>query len=402
MTPALRVGNPRHPRRHRRRPRQPRHRRPRGDRRAGDRPGFPLGHLRHPHPAAHALPLRGRARHGRQVHPGGRLLRRPPRDRIAALRERFRGRIRVRWGVELEWLGTGLGLEWSRAKLFQAHGADFVIGSVHFSPEGIPYDGSPEDTARLIALRGGVEPFWAGYFDEVAGMVDAAWRMISVVGHLDLPRLFAPAPRCLADLDRADDAVARRLFTVLGMVAERGLALDLNLAGVAPGRRRVPRSRDPAPRPAAGHPDRHRLRHAPPRGAGQRTTRRACVSPRRPATATTSRSPGASPRSGRSRPAGERDGDGLPHAEPRHRHAQQPAAPRAGERGAAPLLRRRLHGAVRGLPRGVVPRRPARGARVEGRTLGDGLRQVARGARRGRSSACSLTTPTPRERWRSS
>jgi histidinol-phosphatase (PHP family) len=164
-------------------------------------------------------------------------------DRIAALRERFRDRIRVRWGVELEWLGTGLGLEWSRAKLFQAHGVDFVIGSVHFSPEGIPYDGSPDDTARLLALRGGVEPFWEGYFDEVAGMVDAAWQMISVVGHLDLPRLFAPAPRCLADLDRADDGVARRLFTVLGMVAERGLALDLNLAGV---RRGVGAYPDPA------------------------------------------------------------------------------------------------------------------------------------------------------------
>ncbi len=156
-------------------------------------------------------------------------------DRIAALRDLFRGRIRLRWGVELEWLGTGLGLAWSRAKLFQAHGADFVIGSVHFSPEGIPYDGTPEDTARLIGLRGGLEPFWEAYFDEVARMVDAAWRMISVVGHLDLPRIHAPAPRCFADLDRADDGVARRLFTVLGMVAERGLALDLNLAGLRRG-----------------------------------------------------------------------------------------------------------------------------------------------------------------------
>ena len=156
-------------------------------------------------------------------------------DRIAALRDLFRGRIRVRWGVELEWLGTGLGLAWSRAKLFQARGVDFVIGSVHFSPEGIPYDGTPEDTARLVKMRGGIEPFWEGYFDEVARMVDAAWRMISVVGHLDLPRLHAPAPRCFTDLDRADDGVARRLFTVLGMVAERGLALDLNLAGLRRG-----------------------------------------------------------------------------------------------------------------------------------------------------------------------
>ena len=59
------------------------------------------------------------------------------------LRERFAGRIQVRCGVELEWLGTGLGLQWNRAKLFQAHGVDFVVCSVHFAPNGIPYDGSP-------------------------------------------------------------------------------------------------------------------------------------------------------------------------------------------------------------------------------------------------------------------
>ena len=62
--------------------------------------------------------------------------------RMKALKERAAGRIQVRCGVELEWLGTGLGLQWNRAKLFQAHGVDFVVASVHFAPEGIPYDGT--------------------------------------------------------------------------------------------------------------------------------------------------------------------------------------------------------------------------------------------------------------------
>jgi len=34
-------------------------------------------------------------------------------------------------------------------------------------------------------------------------MVDASWQMISVVGHLDLPKLYAPLPACLTDLDAA-------------------------------------------------------------------------------------------------------------------------------------------------------------------------------------------------------
>ncbi len=66
-------------------------------------------------------------------------------------------------------------------------------------------------------------------------MVDATWQMISVVGHLDLPKLHAPLPACLADLEGADSETARRLSTLLEMIAERNLALDVNLSGLRKG-----------------------------------------------------------------------------------------------------------------------------------------------------------------------
>ncbi len=156
-------------------------------------------------------------------------------DTIDALRRRHGDRIDIRYGVELEWLGTGLGMQWSRAKLFQAHGADFVVSSVHFAPNGIPYDGSREDTERLIRERGGVEQFWAAYFDEMIEMVDASWQFTSVVGHIDLPKLYAPLPSCLEADDGADTETARRLSTLLEMIAERSLTLDVNLSGLRKG-----------------------------------------------------------------------------------------------------------------------------------------------------------------------
>ncbi|MGO8693325.1 MAG: histidinol-phosphatase HisJ family protein [Rectinemataceae bacterium] len=156
-------------------------------------------------------------------------------NRMRELRESFAGRIQIRCGVELEWLGTALGLQWNRAKLFQAHGVDFVVSSVHFAPDGIPYDGSAEETAELIRRRGGVEPFWAAYFDELIEMVDASWQSISVVGHLDLPKLYAPLPACLTDMDGADSETAHRLSTLLEMIAERSLALDVNVSGLRKG-----------------------------------------------------------------------------------------------------------------------------------------------------------------------
>ena len=155
--------------------------------------------------------------------------------RMEALKEKYRGGISVRYGIELEWMGPGLGLQWNRSKLFQAYGVDFVIGSVHFSSEGIPYDFSREDTEALIRMRGGLERFWAGYLDEVIEMVDASWDMIHVVGHLDLPKLFAPVPEPLQDLASSSHFLARRARTLLEMVSDLNLALDLNAAGLRKG-----------------------------------------------------------------------------------------------------------------------------------------------------------------------
>ena len=155
--------------------------------------------------------------------------------RIQALRERYRGRITILSGVELEWMGPGLGLQWNRSKLFQAYGVDFVIGSVHFAYEGIPYDGSREDTERLIGLRGGIEEFWAAYLDEVIEMVDSSWELIHVVGHLDLPKLFAPLPESLRDVAHSSHFLARRMRTLLEMIGDLNLALDLNTSGLRKG-----------------------------------------------------------------------------------------------------------------------------------------------------------------------
>jgi HisJ family histidinol phosphate phosphatase len=155
--------------------------------------------------------------------------------RMEALREKYRGGISVRYGVELEWMGPGLGLQWGRSKLFQAYGVDFVLGSVHFSSEGIPYDYSKEETEKLIRLRGGLENFWAGYLDEVIEMVDATWEMIHVVSHLDLPKLFAPVPEPLRNLDSSSHSLARRARTLLEMVSDLNLALDVNTAGLRKG-----------------------------------------------------------------------------------------------------------------------------------------------------------------------
>lgn len=151
--------------------------------------------------------------------------------RIANLREKYEGRINIKYGVELEWMGPDIGLLWSRSKIFQAEEADFVIGSVHFAPEGLPYDGSKEEALELLKLRGSLENYWNGYINEMIEMIESFGDMIQVVGHLDLPKLNVEVPEVLKNFESSSHPLANKFRTLLEIIADRDLALDVNMAG---------------------------------------------------------------------------------------------------------------------------------------------------------------------------
>jgi len=156
-------------------------------------------------------------------------------NKIEELKQKYGDKICIRYGIELEWLGADLGLQWNRSKIFQAQNADFVIASLHFSKEGIPYDGSIEEAEALIKLRGSVENYWLGYIEELIEMVDSSWEMVQVIGHIDLPKLFVPVPAPLKELETSNHILARRMRYLLEMISEYHLALDVNLAGINKG-----------------------------------------------------------------------------------------------------------------------------------------------------------------------
>lgn len=154
---------------------------------------------------------------------------------ISGLKKKYGHRINIRYGVELEWLGSGIGLEWNRAKILQAGNTDFVIGSVHFSREGIPYDGSREEAERLLKMRGSLEKYWDSYLLEVMEMIDSSHEFIQVVGHLDLPKLHVGIPEPLREMNSSTHYLARRMRTLMELISEYNLAIDVNLAGINKG-----------------------------------------------------------------------------------------------------------------------------------------------------------------------
>lgn len=151
--------------------------------------------------------------------------------RIANLRVKYKDKINIKYGVELEWMGSDLGLEWSRSKIFQAADADFVIGSVHFAPEGLPYDGSKEEAYELLQLRGSLEAYWNGYFNEMIEMIESFGNMIQIIGHIDLPKLNVEVPEVLRNFETSTHPLANKFRTLLEIIADRNLALDVNMAG---------------------------------------------------------------------------------------------------------------------------------------------------------------------------
>ncbi len=151
--------------------------------------------------------------------------------RIATLREKYEGQINIKYGVELEWMGPEIGLQWSRSKIFQAEDADYVIGSVHFAPEGLPYDGSKEEALELLKLRGSLEAYWDGYFNEMIQMIECFGDMIQIIGHIDLPKLNVDMPEALVNFETSSHPLANKFRTLLELIADRNLSLDVNMAG---------------------------------------------------------------------------------------------------------------------------------------------------------------------------
>ncbi|MGM0461308.1 MAG: histidinol-phosphatase HisJ family protein [Fibrobacterota bacterium] len=152
-------------------------------------------------------------------------------NRVREVQNKYGAALDIRYGVELDWMGSDFGLQWNRAKALQVHGADFFIGSVHFSSEGIAYDGSREEAEELVRLRGGEEAYWAGYIEEMIEMVDHFSGLVQVIGHVDLPKLNVPVPAPLQNLSKSPHPLAQRMRVLLSMISRHNLAIDVDLAG---------------------------------------------------------------------------------------------------------------------------------------------------------------------------
>ena len=116
---------------------------------------------------------------------------------------------------------------------------DFVIGSVHYAPDGamIFPDYFSERTLDEVFLP---------YFDQVQEAVETGW--FDVIGHLDLPKRYAP--RTHRDYDPI--RYRERLDPIFDAMIERGVGFEINTSGL----RQTPRTSMPGPAVVRWYSDR--------------------------------------------------------------------------------------------------------------------------------------------------
>lgn len=150
-------------------------------------------------------------------------------EELERVRELFAGELTVLRGMEVDYNDSTVD---EVARFMDAHGRhyDFVIGSVHYLPDGAMI--FPDYFAGRT-----LDDVFLPYFDQVERAVETGW--FDSIGHLDLPKRYAPKTHRDYDPSRYRD----RLLSIFDTMIARGVAFEINTSGL----RQTPRTSMPGP-----------------------------------------------------------------------------------------------------------------------------------------------------------
>lgn len=156
--------------------------------------------------------------------------------RASSLRDKYAGRITLLVGFEGEYVRQAYGA--LIAELASDARVDFWLASLHHV-YGIPIDFDADMYARALAIAGCEERLWERYFDEQHALLTLAAaggrRRPRVVGHFDLLRLFSKEQGGLGWKGRRWIGVWARARRNLEYIAQQGMLLEVNTAGLRKG-----------------------------------------------------------------------------------------------------------------------------------------------------------------------
>jgi histidinol-phosphatase (PHP family) len=142
------------------------------------------------------------------------------------LQSAYSDQLQILVGAEVE-IVPEAAFDTEAAALRTRHNLDYLVGSVHWVNE-MPIDTSRDDFDAAVASVGGLDLFLLRYYDLVAAMIDRVQP--EIIGHLDVPRLYAGDPDTLRSL-----VVRQKIDTVLERIAAGGMLLEINTSALRKG-----------------------------------------------------------------------------------------------------------------------------------------------------------------------
>jgi histidinol-phosphatase (PHP family) len=152
---------------------------------------------------------------------------------VSAVRERYRGRLEVLLGLEVEYLPGRLG---PRSPSIQELGLDYTIGSVHFITDPPRADGfrwtvdaPPDDFARGLAeeFDGNVRRLAERYYERLGELAERSRP--DIIGHFDLVKRNNRGDRHFSE---EEGWYRRAVGEALRRVAGSGAVLEINTGGI--------------------------------------------------------------------------------------------------------------------------------------------------------------------------
>ena len=135
-------------------------------------------------------------------------------DRVCDIRERYRERITVRLGCEMDIVGDRIG---EIEDIIHKYPFDYVIGSIHY------LDGWPFDQEEYIDTfeNGDVDEIYGRFFDAIAGSIETG--LYDIVGHID--NIKCMGYRATGDLTQHYERIA-------SLLKSHDLAVEVNTSGI--------------------------------------------------------------------------------------------------------------------------------------------------------------------------
>ncbi|MEL7587638.1 MAG: histidinol-phosphatase HisJ family protein [Prolixibacteraceae bacterium] len=131
---------------------------------------------------------------------------------ILELREKYRDRIKVRYGIEMDYFP---GREEELEAIIESLPLDYVIGSVHFIGDW-NFDGDQSLYGKWTN-----DELYNIYFELV--QLAAKSRLFDIIGHFDIIKKFSVYP---------ESDQSRLIETTLSALAENGLTVEMNTGGL--------------------------------------------------------------------------------------------------------------------------------------------------------------------------